>query len=460
MVKLKTLLIITLSTILLFTQIGYAQNIKASISVNGKSLKTGSVQVINKKVYVSYKDVFQALGYTVESDSKYNLLRAKKDKNIIVVQSGVNTAKVNGELKTMNDMPLTTNGSIYVPLDFIKSSTGADTKFNYDIQKADITSATPPNADNTAEDKIIADRLAAETGKTSNELLKLKSDLGNWPSVIVKVFSDEKENDTVMVAKIKSIFGYTDETLLKMKYKLGNWIDVFGYLITEREQFDDSYFAVSVSPDMPLDLQKKIFDRAIINRQYNILHALCNSLNNVESKDREKWQAALQNEKLIIDFLEAAKLLGMPDNVIKDFKDNQKLYDYEIYMKARGIWRYGGNYKNDSTGATTIITAHPRMTIDINNVTTIDPFDNVVKSELKLSDRDVKRYTQCGINDMFSIAKLSSWKVTYANDIKNFKSLSEKYKVTIDKINELRLNYISWQQIENILKETNGKDKI
>ena len=464
MKRMYSLMIIILSACLIFSQAAYAQNVssKTKIIVNGKNLETDkNIQVIDKCVYVPLSDTLKSLGYIVEYDAKYKLVRAKKDKNTIVIQTSDKSAKVNGKTVQMGEKPLSVKGSIFVPLDFIKESTGADTTWNANTFTVDINQKNDLNdtqVSNISEDQKVADRLSGLINKTSEELLKLKSGLSNWQNVIIEVVSEQKNIDKSMVKKFRGYFGYDDETILKMKYKLGNWIDVFGYLIIEKEPNKGISSGVTLDGNMSASYLQQLIDDAKIRSTVDMLTPLCSKRPIVYTNNRDKFQEALQNVEIKIDFLEAAKCIGMPENIIKDLKENKKLYDYEIYIKARRTWAYGGSYKDETTGTITQFHSRSLDAIDINDVTLNDPIDNVIKSELNIKEDMIKKCSENGISDIVSIAKLHIWDINDTNDIKEFSILTEKYSLSMDELNKMRMDYMSWQQIEDVLNENNDRN--
>lgn len=453
---------------LLFNQITYAEKVspKITIFVDGKSIKSDiRPLIVNKIVYMPIRVIFESLGYSVEADSQYKLIRVVNSKNIIVIQTNARKAKVNGKLTQISAMPISVKGSYFVPLDFINANSGAKVVWNADTFTVDITkkdSAVSYDIDVSVEQKE-AERFVKSFSKTPDELLKLYKDAGNWQTVILRIVSTEKENDRNIAEKFKTYFGYTEETFFKMKYMIGNWIDVFGYLITEKEDHDDSDFYLTMD-EMESKYSEKFMDRVFGMQIANSLAPLCGmSLSElfklVGSRNRDSWQNALKNVKMKIDFLEAAKCIGMPESIIKSEKETKKLYDYEIYFSARYTWVHGGIYKDENTGITTTFTSHPRKVIDLHNAENIDPIDALVKSEFNITDDMIKRCNKCGIWDIVSIAKLSVFGIKDEIDVSNFKNLTEKYAITIDELNEFWLKYISWEQVENKIKEICSKKK-
>jgi N-acetylmuramoyl-L-alanine amidase len=199
MKKIYTLIIVILFGCFIFSQAGYTQNVglKTKIIINGMTIETDkNIQLVNEHVYVPASDVFKALGYMVEYDTDFKLVRAKKDENTIVIWTKGNSAKVNGKVLQMSESPLLVEGSVFVPLDFIKQSTGANVSWNADtltvdiLKKSDTVSA--PERD-VIEDQKVADRIAAEVNKTPAELMKLRTQEGNWQNVILNLVSEQKK---------------------------------------------------------------------------------------------------------------------------------------------------------------------------------------------------------------------------------------------------------------------------
>ena len=463
MKKMYSLMIIILSACLIFSQVGYAQNIssKTKIIVNGKIIETDkNIQVVNECVYVPVNDILKSLGYIIEYDASFKLVRAKKDENTIVIQTNDKSAKVNGKMVQMGEKPLLVKGSIFVPLDFIKESTGADISWNADTFTVDIFKKNDPvstPARDIFEDQKVADRISADVNKTSAELMKLRTQEGSWQNVILNLVSEQKNIDKSMVAKFKSYFGSSEDTIIKMKYKLGNWVDVFGYLIVGKEKQDDSVFESKMKTkasnfvgfndkEYVAKKVKEAIEEGVTGRISNIIEPLCGTYVSVSENVHYRWLDALKKVNNKIDFLDGAKYIGMPENVIKDLKDTG-YFDYEIYIKARDTWVKGGSYTDKTTGVTTNIIEHRGKIIYINDVTATDPVDYMVKRELKIPDAMVDKCKQIGISDIVSIAKLNIWGITNDDDIKEFKNLTENYSITMDELNKIRMDYISWQQV-------------
>lgn len=485
MKRLHSLMVIALSVGLIFSQAVYAQNVSpnAKIFVNGKLVETDkNIQLANDCIYVPANDIFKALGYTVEYDSDFKLIRAKKAEDTIVIQTNGYLARVNGKMVQMKFKPLLVNGSAFVPLDFFKESMGPSVTLNtYDFNVNIYQKNAPVNtlAGDVSEDQKVADRIATNVNKTPAELMKLRTQEGSWQKVILNLVSEQKSVDKSMVIKFKPYFDNDENTIIKMKYKLGNWVDVFGYLITMKE--DKSYYSCLYNMENYKQVYKgknsKELNEALDKDHRMMINAVIDPLcgtHIIASEDtRWKWEEALKNVKNRIEFLDGAKYIGMPENVIKDLKD-RKFLDYEIYIKARDTWVFGGSYTDPVTGAITDIKAHceikktngisiyeageigysygitnkyyvPQI-IKVNDVTSTDPVDYMVMKELKIPDAMVDKCKLLGISDIVSIAKLNIWGITDDDDIKEFKSLMEKYPVTIDELNKIRTEHVSWQQ--------------
>lgn len=93
---------------------------KPSLFVNGQRIAADNAPVVDKAgVYVPFKAVFGALGYTVSYDAKAKTYSLKSKSTAIRFTVGGTSALVNGQKKVLTLAPKAIGSTIYVPMKFM-----------------------------------------------------------------------------------------------------------------------------------------------------------------------------------------------------------------------------------------------------------------------------------------------------------------------------------------------------
>ena len=108
-----------------------AGNAKPGLFVNGQRIISDSAPVVDKTgVYVPYKVVFGALGYTVSYDAKTKKYILKSAKATIKFTVGVKSVIVNGQKKVLTLSPKVIGSTVYVPLKFMTETINMPTVYD------------------------------------------------------------------------------------------------------------------------------------------------------------------------------------------------------------------------------------------------------------------------------------------------------------------------------------------
>lgn len=493
-VLLKTALLIFLTLIFLIQSVyadGNTNGDSVGMIVNNKLISNAEKTIKNgDKILLPFQAVYEALGMSVDYDSGLRIMRGIGAGNIVTIQVGNKYARVNGTLTKMDSAPVIYNKVIYVSAGFATESTGATVKWQQDVKTVTVTGKTDTNdksADKTADDAE-AQKLAAELRKTKEQLIELKSDYGNWQDVILKIISDEKDNDKQMVSKLGKYFGYTGDTLLKMKYQLGSWPDVFENLLVEKMESNSCDEEIDTSNVGQMKFNIYDLGRA------DELSALCEEsgdavLRKVSTagileyaRVRDIWENAIKGLHFNISIQEACENLGMSEDVFKKL-EAQKFQDIEIYeimLAARDYGKSVDEVTNDLRDMQITNSIYSSIDdrydsrrlknyyfyerklrpiqpkkLDLKAKDIVDKNDIILTQEFNLTDSDKEKYEKHGFSDIVDFAKLKRFGITEDADLKKMLEFSQKYNVTLDKLNDLRLRNINWIQVEMQLKKEN-----
>ncbi|MGC5325505.1 molybdate ABC transporter substrate-binding protein [Brevibacillus sp. SYSU BS000544] len=102
-----------------------------SLKVDGKALSVSQPPVIKEgRTLVPMRDIFEALGATVEWNGSQKTVIAKQAATTIQLQIGSKTAKINSKSVTLEVAAQTVNNKTMVPLRFISEALGANVIWN------------------------------------------------------------------------------------------------------------------------------------------------------------------------------------------------------------------------------------------------------------------------------------------------------------------------------------------
>jgi hypothetical protein len=111
------------------------------VNLNGQPLNTSVSPIVsNGRTLVPMRDIFEALGATVNYNSLTRGITAQRDNTRINLQIGNRTASVNGQQVALEQAPMVTRGSTLVPLRFVSEALGARVNWNGARQVVNIRS--------------------------------------------------------------------------------------------------------------------------------------------------------------------------------------------------------------------------------------------------------------------------------------------------------------------------------
>ena len=114
-------------------------NAAPSIQLNGQPLATSSrPMIMNGRTLVPMRDIFEALGATVNYNSYTRGITAKRGTTNVNLQIGNRTAQVDGNSNYLDQAPLVRNGVTFVPLRFVSNALGANVGWNGSTQLVSI----------------------------------------------------------------------------------------------------------------------------------------------------------------------------------------------------------------------------------------------------------------------------------------------------------------------------------
>jgi hypothetical protein len=113
-----------------------------TVSVNGTLVQFDvAPMVIDDRVAVQMRPIFEALGATVQWDGTDKTITATKGSTTIVLQIGSYTATVNGKTVTLVTPPLIINQHTMVPARFVSDFLGYKVTWDAADRQVDITSS-------------------------------------------------------------------------------------------------------------------------------------------------------------------------------------------------------------------------------------------------------------------------------------------------------------------------------
>lgn len=102
-----------------------------SVELNGQPLMTSVAPIRNKGVtLVPMRDIFEALGATVNYNSLTRGIIAQRNSTTVGLQIGNRRASINGQDLRLNQPPVIVSGSTLVPLRFVSEALGANVSWN------------------------------------------------------------------------------------------------------------------------------------------------------------------------------------------------------------------------------------------------------------------------------------------------------------------------------------------
>ena len=117
-----------------------------ALSLNNQPLATSAAPVqMNGRTLVPLRDIFEALGATVDWNPAAQTILARQNGTVIGLAINNRTASVNGRPVDLDQAATLINGRTYVPLRFVAEATGARVNWNPTLQTVSILTATNPN---------------------------------------------------------------------------------------------------------------------------------------------------------------------------------------------------------------------------------------------------------------------------------------------------------------------------
>lgn len=125
---------------------GHFAHADIAVSLNNQPLATSAAPVqMNGRTLVPLRDIFEALGATVDWNPAAQTILARQNGTVIGLAINNRTASVNGRPVDLDQAATLIGGRTYVPLRFVAEATGAKVNWNPTLQTVSIVTATNPN---------------------------------------------------------------------------------------------------------------------------------------------------------------------------------------------------------------------------------------------------------------------------------------------------------------------------
>jgi hypothetical protein len=106
-------------------------NTSTRVEVNGRTLNTSVAPIqVNGRTLVPMRDIFEALGATVQWNPVTRGIIATRAGTNVGLQIGSNAASLNNQRLTLDQPPIVMRGSTLVPLRFVSEALGAQVNWN------------------------------------------------------------------------------------------------------------------------------------------------------------------------------------------------------------------------------------------------------------------------------------------------------------------------------------------
>jgi hypothetical protein len=143
------------------------------VHLNGQPLRTAVPPMeLNGRTVVPMRDIFEALGATVQWDGSSQSINAQKGLTTVNLQINNRWAQLNGTRVMLDQAPMLYRGSTMVPLRFVSEALGADVNWNSALRMVSINTPPPNYASvDTARDDSSADLPTPATNTTTNTVV-------------------------------------------------------------------------------------------------------------------------------------------------------------------------------------------------------------------------------------------------------------------------------------------------
>jgi len=120
-----------LAAIIVFAAVAVSAGANPIVELNDQRLATSVPPlVLNGRTLVPMRDIFQALGATVNYNALTRGITATRDASTVNLQIGNKSATVNGQTVQLEQAPMVISGSTLVPLRFVSEAMGARVTYN------------------------------------------------------------------------------------------------------------------------------------------------------------------------------------------------------------------------------------------------------------------------------------------------------------------------------------------
>lgn len=128
-------------TIMMFTLVANTFASSVNINVNGKNIPNGGI-IVDGKTYVSVRNVFESLGYTVDYDADSKTVSLSSYARGIFIYNNINYIRINGSNIPIDDCAKIINNKFMLPLRAVGEALAYNVDWNAETKTASITNRT------------------------------------------------------------------------------------------------------------------------------------------------------------------------------------------------------------------------------------------------------------------------------------------------------------------------------
>lgn len=274
--------------------------------------------------------------------------------------------------------------------------------------------------------------------------------------------------DSIKTAKTSKFYNKDEKEIEKLKSNLGNWEDVVNVLEKEKaeskklskdkviELYDQGYGLQDIEQaeylatlcDKPVEEILSIKGKTSDHTKSTFSKEQIQNQQGAEEKDPRSWDDV--SKILNLDTRKVTDQSEMPDDVIKDLQ-NDGATDEEInqiallsknfgkdYEEIREQFKKGKKYRElNEQYKNEQIRKNLKKDLSIDCEQSIDNvIEEVAKNELKMTSDEIEKCKKNGLR---------------GRELLSAKTLSKKYKISIDLVLELKKSKGDWKRIENEL---------
>ncbi|MDQ6422198.1 stalk domain-containing protein [Paenibacillus sp. LHD-117] len=234
-----------------------------AVTIDGKKQSFSSAPVMkNGSVMVPFRNLFEALGATIQYDPATKTITATKDQTTVILQIGSKNAKIDGEDTVMAQTPFVEKGVTYVSARFVSESLGGMVEWDSVSRTVIVKTAKAVEGDLKkviARSDVTPEQLKPLLNPQNSDyalLLALQYNRSN--AIIDVIIAAGSASDFTLMNAISHRHKYAVEALLKLGVSPNATLLKDMPLLFSTENWKVSAFDAagnSVKVDKPVDLE-------------------------------------------------------------------------------------------------------------------------------------------------------------------------------------------------------------